>query len=172
MIHEILIAVLKVGLPVGLASYALVWWALKKDYLGSVVSLKDFEKEVKRLAKDKELKKQGDPVHKKWLAFGGGFYGVVGLLTYAFVELGEIRDFFAQFESISALISSISLNTFIGLIVDALKNFIVAIAWPVYWMSNISGNRIWIWFAAAYGGYWAGARLALNQVKSRNEESD
>ncbi len=171
MIYEILIAVLKAGLPVGLASYALVWWALKKDYLSSVGNLKDFEKEVKRLSKDKELKKQGDPVHKKWLVFGGGFYGVVGLLTYALVELGEIRDFFARFESIGVLISSISLNMFIGLIADALKNFIVAISWPVYWMNDINSNRIWIWFAVAYGGYWAGARLALNQVKSRNEAS-
>ena len=34
-----------------------------------------------------------DPVHNKWLAFGGGFYGIVGLLTYAVVEFGELRDF-------------------------------------------------------------------------------
>jgi len=169
MIHEIFEALFKAGIPVGLASYALVWWALKKEYLGSVVSMKDYEKEVKRLVKDKELKKRGDPVHKKWLAFGGGFYGLVGLLTYALVELGEIRDFFAQFESISALISRISLDMFIDLMIDALMNFVVAISWPVYWMSEFSGKQIWIWLAAAYGGYWVGARYALHQLKRCSE---
>jgi hypothetical protein len=166
MFNEILPAVLKAGLPLGLASYALVWWTLKKNYVGSPVDLDDFRSEVKRLAKDKETKKQGDPVYRKWLAFGGGFYGLVGLLTYVLVELGEIRDFFLQFESISALISGISFDLIIGLMVDALSNFVVAIAWPVYWMNDIDSNNIWVWFAVAYGGYWAGARLALHRAKT------
>jgi len=169
MIGELIVAVFKAGLPVAIASYALVWWALKKDHFGSVVSLKELNGEAKRLAKDKESKIKADPVHKKWLAFGGGFYGVVGLLTYAVVELGEIRDFFRQFESLSALVSSISLDLFIGLMIDAMKNFVVAISWPVYWMSDIRSDHIWIWFAVAYGGYWAGARFALHQAKSQDE---
>ena len=49
MVREFIIAVLKAGFPVGLATYALVWWALKNDYLGSVANLKDVEQEVKRL---------------------------------------------------------------------------------------------------------------------------
>jgi hypothetical protein len=169
MVQEIIIAVLKAGLPVGLATYALVWWALKKDYLGSVASLKDVEQGVKRLSKDKAGKKNRDPLHNKWLAFGGGFYGVVGLLTYVVVELGEIRDFFMQFESIGALISSLSIDLFIGLIIDGLMNFMVALAWPVYWISSIGGGRIWIWFGIAYAGYWAGVRIALHQVTGRDE---
>ena len=82
MLTALILALLKAGLPVGLASYALVWWSLRNDYFESVASLKDVKKEVKRLSKDKEGKKNRDPVHNKWLAFGGGFYGVVGLLTY------------------------------------------------------------------------------------------
>jgi hypothetical protein len=172
MLQEIMIAALKAGLPVGLASYALVWWALKNDYLGSVASLKDVAQEVKRHSKDKAGKKNRDPIHNKWIAFGGGFYGVVGLLTYVVVELGEIRDFFQQFESIGALISSLSIGLFIGLIIDGLMNFIVAIAWPAYWISSIGSGHIWIWFAVAYAGYWAGVRIALHQENSRDQESD
>jgi hypothetical protein len=167
MIQAFFSAVFKAGLPVAIASYALVWWALKNDYLGSVASMKDLKGKVKQQAKDKESKTKTDPVHKKWLAFGGGFYGVVGFLTYAVVEIGEIRDFIVQFESIRVFISEISIDMFIALLVDALKNFIVAIAWPVYWMSDIRSDHIWIWFAVAYGGYWAGARYALQTFNNK-----
>ena len=171
MLQEFFIAVLKAGLPVALASYGLIWWALKNDHLGSAGRVKEAEKEIKRVAKEragdkkKGKGKKGDPLHNKWLAFGGGFYGVVGLLTYAVVELGEIRDFFTQFDGLAGLIAQITPNLFIGLFIDALKNFIVAIAWPVYWMSDIRSDYIWIWFAVAYGGYWLGTRSALHQAQ-------
>ena len=172
MVQEIFIAILKAGLPVALATYGLIWWALKNEYLGSTGQLKDFEKEIKRLSKDKSRRKKdraagqkADPVHNKWLAFGGGFYGVVGLLTYVVVELGEIRDFFAQFDGLGGLVDQISPQLFIGFFIDALQNFIVAIAWPVYWMSDIDSDHIWVWFVVAYGGYWLGARQALQRAQ-------
>ncbi|MCH7507494.1 MAG: hypothetical protein IID60_09350 [Proteobacteria bacterium] len=106
-----------------------------------------------------------NPVHNKWLSFGGGFYGVVALLTYAVVELGEIRDFITQFDGFLSFISDITVGLFIGLFIDSIMNFIVAIAWPVYWLSDIRSDHIWIWFVAAYAGYWAGTRFALHQAK-------
>jgi hypothetical protein len=39
----------------------------------------------------------------------------------------------------------------------------VAIAWPGYWLSSIDSQYVWLWFVAAYAGYWAGARLALRR---------
>lgn len=179
MFHELLIAILKAGLPVGLASYGLAWWAIKKNYLGEINTFKDLEAGIKKHKKDKKKHKKdkkdkkngeqskpaGDLLHNKWLAFGGGFYGVVGLLTYARVELGEIRDFVQQFEGFWALISGVSLDMFIDLFIDGIMNFVVAIAWPAYWISEIHSDRIWIWFAVAYGAYWAGARLALQLKK-------
>lgn len=163
MIETIFIAAFKAGLPVALTSFALTWWALRNDYLDSVVDIKELEKQIKQQRKDKKNRKQADPVHNKWLAFGGGFYGVVALLTYVVIELGEIRDFFLQFESISAFFLNISFSMLIELIIDALMNFILAIAWPWYWLGDIAGQHIWVWFAVAYGGYWAGTRLALRR---------
>lgn len=172
MISEFFIALVKAGLPVGLASYGLVWWALRNDYLSREGDIKSFEKEARKRRKDKSLKKEGDTLHRKWLAFGGGFYGVVGLLTYALVELQEIRDFVAQLGGLVELIRNISIDLFIRLFIDALKNFIVAIAWPAYWLGEIRSNHIWIWFIAAYGGYWAGTRLALRQTISEAGSAD
>lgn len=192
MWRELIRALVQAGLPVAVTSYALVWWALKNNYLENASGLGDVEREFKRLSKDK--KKSGknggnavsrnarkllgaepedsidqpgrmNPVHNKWLAFGGGFYGVVALLTYAVVEFGEIRDFVARYDGLFNMISQLSLNMLIEVVVNAFVNFIVAIAWPVYWLGDIAGNYIWVWFAVAYGGYWLGCNLALRHSR-------
>jgi hypothetical protein len=172
MIGTIMIAAFKAGLPVALASYALTWWALRNDYLDSVVDIDELEKQIKQQSKDKKNRKQADPVHNKWLKFGGGFYGVVAMLTYIVVELGEIRDFFLQFEGIGAFFSGISISLLIDLIIDSFMNFVVAIAWPWYWMGDIAGPHIWVWFLVAYGGYWAGTRLALHHHAESGDRGD
>jgi hypothetical protein len=183
MIRELIRALFQAGLPVGITSFLLVWWALKSDYLQMPASVGEVEKGFKKLSKKKDGKKRRkkggraepetpgtaaddkprlNPVHNKWLAFGGGFYGVVALLTYAIVELAEIRDFIARYDGLAGLISKFSFGMIIELIIDALMNFVVAIAWPVYWLSDIAGEYIWVWFGVAYGGYWAGVKAALH----------
>ena len=64
---------------------------------------------------------------------------MVAMLTYIVVELREVRDFFLNFESISAFFSDISFDMLIDLIIDSFMNFILAIAWPWYWLSEITG---------------------------------
>lgn len=172
MVETIIVAAFKAGLPVALASYALIWWALRNEYLDSVVDVSELEEQIKLQRKDKKNRKKHDPVHNKWLAFGGGFYGVVAMLTYIVVELGEIRDFFLNFESISAFFSGISFDMLIELVIDSFMNFILAIAWPWYWLGETAGPHIWIWFAMAYGGYWAGTRLALRQFAQQGENGE
>ena len=183
MIQELIKALFQAGVPVGITSYLLVWWALRSDYLQSPASVGEVEKHFKKISGKKNKKKRRksgrsepaaeepaaethprlNPVHSKWLTFGGGFYGVVALLTYAIVELGEIRDFIARYDGLAGLLRQFSFGMIIELIIDALMNFIVAIAWPVYWLSDIAGEYIWIWFAVAYGGYWAGVKAALHR---------
>jgi len=190
MVREILRALLLAGIPVAVTSYLLIWWALKNQYLQGATNFKDVKSHFKGLRKAKSRKKKEEkkrrkkgegavelepgqqelhkmnPVHNKWLSFGGGFYGVVALLTYAVVELGEIRDFFTQFDGLSSLISDITVELFIGFFINSFINFIVAIAWPIYWLSDIRSDYIWTWFVAAYAGYWAGIRFALHQAKN------
>lgn len=172
MIQEFFIAFFKAGLPVGVVAYLLVWWALRNGYLGEAGSVKEIEKEVKLLVKDKESPKEGDRVHRKWLAMGGGFYGVVAMLTYLVVEVGEIIDFIAGFDGFNAFLNSISVSMLIGLIIEAVKNSFIAIAWPLYWLSDIRSNYIWIWFIAAYAGYWIGSNLATRGFREREKESE
>ena len=170
MITEIFSALLKAGLPVGIAAYLLVWWALRNGYLNETGSVRDIEKEVKKLAKDKESKLRSDPVHKKWLSMGGGFYGVVAVLTWLFVELGEILDFITSFDGLSGLVDNFSIDMLVGLFISAIMNSFLALAWPVYWLSDIPGEYIWAWFLIAYAGYWIGSQLALRQWRTNRVE--
>ena len=172
MLETIFIAAFKAGLPVALASYGLTWWALRNDYLDSVLDIDELEKQIKQQSKDKKNRKKSDPVHNKWLTFGGGFYGVVAMLTYLVIEMGEIRDFFLQFESIGAFFTRISFDLVINLVIDSFMNFILAIAWPWYWIGDVAGPHIWIWFLVAYGGYWAGTRLALRKHIEKDGRGD
>ena len=48
---------------------------------------------------------------------------------------------------------------------EYIKKILQAIAWPIYWLSDIRSDYIWTWFVAAYAGYWAGTRFALHQAK-------
>jgi len=194
MLQDLFRAILTAGIPVGIATYLLVWWALRRGYIGPAATVRDVEQRFKRLTKaqsaarkeQKKRRKRGSPgnhaslaagpdqipalragamtpLHGKWLAFGGGFYGVVGLLTYGVVELGELRDFFLGFESLGALIAQFGFDMLVGILVNAAKNFVIALAWPVYWLSDIRSNHVWIWFVVAYAAYLGGARLALRR---------
>ena len=65
-----------------------------------------------------------------------------------------------------------TISIVINLVIDSLMNFILAIAWPWYWIGDVAGPHIWIWFLVAYGGYWAGTRLALRQHIEKDDRGD
>lgn len=171
MFSELFIACIKAGLPVGVASYLLVWWALRNGYLGDAETFKQVEVEVKRLARDKESKKVGDPVHRKWLALGGGFYGVMALLTLLYIEFVDIAAFVTGFDGFGQLAELFSVSTLVSLFVETITNTIAALAWPMYWLGDTRTDYAWLWFAVAYGGYWLGCDLATRRFRERAEDS-
>ena len=112
-------------------------------------TLGEVEKELKSQTKDKERKKQADLVHRKWLTMGGGFYGVVAVLTLLWIELWEIIDFITGFGGLGTLAELFSVGTLVGLIIETLMNTLTALVWPLYWLGSTQGAG-WIWILAAY----------------------
>lgn len=194
------VAVWKVGIPVSITSFVLMWWSLKHEYFGAVSSLKELDLRIKEHGKNrKEEKKQEkklkktrkqDPealkdfranrkpvrklnlVHSKWLSFGGGFYGVVALWTYILIELAEIRDFIYDLGGFFAMLSNISFDLLIRLLIDSFMNFIMAIAWPWYWMSEVESRNAWVLFLVAYLAYRIGFRMALHVYSKQKSDSE
>ncbi len=165
MLIEFLKAAALAGIPVAMVTFGMILIALRKDLLGeqdgSHGSVEHALKSMKRKdRKDHSKVGQGDLLHKNWLKFGGGFYGIVALLTYALVELNEIIQFFNRFDGFSHFIEIIGIGLIVDFFINSLMNFITAITWPVHWMDEIDSNHIAVWFVAAYLGYRAGIRIA------------
>lgn len=175
MIGEFVRAFFIAGLPVGIVSFLLLWWGVRREYFDSLAGVDDLDREIKRMSKERKQakKRKGEtddgfpvrvkklnPIHNKWLTFGGGFYGVVALITFAVVEFWEIVGFMAELEENLSRFSQLNADILASLIVNSFQNFITAITWPLYWMDEIHGE-FWIWFLTAYLGYWLGARFAI-----------
>ncbi len=174
MIGDFLRAFLLVGVPVGSFSYLLIWWGLRAEYFERTSKLKVLEDEVKKIARERSsgknkkganghapIRPKFTPVHNKWLMFGGGFYGVVALLTFGVIEFSEILGFFSEFRTNVGRLADFNFDLIVNVLIDQLMNFFSALAWPWYWIERSRGEEFWIWFLAAYAGYWLGARAAL-----------
>ena len=180
LMAEIWRALWSMALPVGAFSFALVWWAINRGYLAGNGGVSGLGKEMKALSDERKRarklrgkirkgkapdqpveQRKFDPVQEKWMKFGGGFYGIVAFYTYVLIEWREVVDFVANFGGFLEMIKQVSIGAVIGLIVKSIVNFVAAIAWPFYWISRADQAYLWVWFVAAYGGYWLGLRLAL-----------
>lgn len=178
IIAETIVAAFKVALPIGILSHVMVRWALHRGYLQETGGFDALRKEIKALAKNKDeegkkiKRSKTDPVHDKWLKFGGGFYGLVALYTYGLVEFRELREFIANFGGLFEFLRQLNFDMLINLFIDAMMNFVTAVAWPMYWMAEISSDRIWLWFLVAYAGYWYGMKLALQRGSRQTIDHD
>ena len=165
--NGILQVLLKLAVPVALLSFLMVFWSLKKGLLSQATGIRALKMEMQAMKKArKKARKNGEdnapinPVHGKWLKFGGGFYGIVALYTYGLIEWRDIADTIAGFGGIRGFIDDLSINLIINILLEGLMNFVAAISWPLYWMSEFGKDSIWIWICIAYAGYWLGMRAA------------
>lgn len=179
MVWEIIEALFAVALPLGILSYLLVSWSLKTGRLSGEGDYKSQRAEMKALRKSRKIKgaKTKNPIHNKWLRFGGRFYGAVGLYTFLIIEIREVVDFINGYESVEATLSTLGnaslISTVISFFVNSLLNFIWAIAWPGFWAGEVKGANILVWLALAYGGYRLGmiiARKAKNNAPEPENE--
>ncbi|MCB1583062.1 MAG: hypothetical protein R3E90_11220 [Marinicella sp.] len=150
----------------GSISFVMFYILLRKEQLETIKAMETKnKKELKRVKK--ELKQAPLSIQNmmmsKWVAFGGGFYGVMALLTYLVVEFYEVVDFFTSEKTIWATITSLGVGDVVNFFINSVMNFITAIAWPFYWLRNIHGYSAWIWFVVVYLGYLSGQAVAKYQ---------
>ncbi len=174
---DLMWAVLQAGLPMGLFTLALVWWALRHGLLHEHMDTAALKRELKAMSRNnrkarkehKRLKRQKKPqdelpvqhpLQKKWAKFGGGFYGVAAFFTYAVVEVTDVCSTIMKFDGFAGFLQRLNFDLLVNMMVNALTNFITAMLWPAYWLQRIDSQQPWLWFAAAYGGYWLGLRSA------------
>lgn len=177
---EVFRAALTVGLPICVFTLAMVWWALHRGHFQETGDLKGLELEIKSMSKSGKKNsskakapvsnKPHDIIHKKWMKFGGGFYGIVALFTWLVIEVTDIVAMIMNFGGLLKFLQNLNIGLIVHILIEGLTNFIAAIIWPVYWLKRIDTSQSWLWFIAAYAGYWLGVKLAL-LLKSRLNNS-
>lgn len=167
---EIIRAIFFAGLPTLMITAIMVFFAFKRGYINSDESVAQLKVKRKQAKKDKTEFKVNF-VHNKWLYFGGGYYGLMALTTYAHVEFMEVYEFFRNFSSITNFIDQITFGAIIKLIIDSFLNLIPAFTWFLYWPKIFVMHQGWYWLGASYVGYHIGSYF-INWFITRENTSN
>ncbi|GJM11103.1 MAG: hypothetical protein DHS20C11_33790 [Lysobacteraceae bacterium] len=157
MLIETVKAVLLAGVPMAIITLLIVRVAIERG------AVDDGGVDGHSLATKESLADRGGFLYSKWARFGGGFYGIMALITYAHVEINEIWDAISSAGGVISFLTSLSIGLLVDMFVEGLMNFVVAITWFTYWDDVFTMTQPWIWLAAAYVGYNAGVRLAASR---------
>ncbi|UTW56058.1 hypothetical protein [Kordiimonas sp. SCSIO 12610] len=196
MISSLIGAFLFAAIPLFAVTYLLIGWAIKSGKIGDFQDRKGFEAAVKTMREERKKQKKDKSAKatlknenlftRKWFDFGGGFYGLMALITYAYIEIIEVFQFIGKLMdlSIAKILSNLGFDILVAFIINSIMNLVNAFIWFIYWKNEFDLNHIWIWIIMAYLGYLAGAKMArdkpehyqtvmtkVDEVKSRTRDT-
>jgi len=164
MIVDVVKALIFAGLPVALFSYYLVILTRGNIQL-KASNASELKKELKTIP-DKQDSGEGVFVkilRKKFIKFGGGFYGILALMTYLHIEFVQVVDFFKNFTSFTGFIESIGFKMLINFFIEAVVNLVIAFVWPIYWLKILPIGSLWVWLVIAFLAHWFATKYALSR---------
>jgi len=148
MIATVVEAILKAGLPIGIAAFMMLSIAYKRGHLRSLSSTSELRKEIRKISKNKKTKehgKTGSRLIDRWFNFGGGFYGFVSMYTFFFYELKDVLEFLPSLpEYLSNLTLQKLFMSVISTFGDSISYFFRAAFWPFHWKDELSDPLIWL----------------------------
>lgn len=112
----------------------------------------------------KQKYKSGNTFIDKWLDFGGGYYGVVAVVTLLFIEIGELRQFISEWQDLDTFVQSLGIGWLINFFIEQFMNFISAAIWIVHYIGDYSAVQVAIFIGATYAAYNIARKLARVQV--------
>jgi len=164
MLLDIIKAIVYAGLPVAVISYYLIRFTSKKTVI-KATNAKELKKELKNVEykKDPESHIVQQMLHKKYLRFGGGFYGVLSFITYFHIETYQIIDFVRNFKNFQHFIDSVGFSMVVNFFIEAIMNLISAFIWPLYWYKYMPIGSFWVWLIVAIVAHSMATKLALSK---------
>ncbi|GAA6205085.1 hypothetical protein [Thalassotalea sp. SU-HH00458] len=162
LIQDAFFAVIFTGLPVYAFSFLMVFFSYQKGYLSTNVAFKNaFDKNDENPSQLSKKNKKNLPFfHSKWVTFGGGFYGLIAMLTFLIIEILQIVNFWLGVSRWKDVTDLFSIGALIAMFVDSLKNMITAAIWFTYWPNKLPASHFILWILICYGCYRAGAYSA------------
>jgi hypothetical protein len=160
---DVLQAILFVGIPVGVFSFLMIYFSYQKGYLSTDFELKDAFKKNNNTGSSlsRKHKKKLLFLHSKWVTFGGGFYGLIALLTFLIIELTQVVNFLFSITGWQDIVALFSFDTLIAMIIDSITNMVQAIIWFTYWSEKFDTENFIIWIFIAYISYRFSEKYAM-----------
>ena len=150
-----------------LIGYFLHYFAYRKglgDHKGEVVRPKKSDEQGKEMLKQAAT----NPFLKKWMDFGGGYYGIVAFVKLVLIELNQLKNFVADWDGSRQFSDLLSINTLISFFIEQIQNFVAAIIWPTDYLREYSILQCAIFVAVTYAFYEGSKIMARNRLKTNN----
>jgi len=116
-------------------------------------------KEMRKAARKKKLIGT-NVVHRKWLRFGGGFYGTAALWTFLVAELVDLFSLIVDWPGLGEIFAGGPVGFLIRLFLNQIGNFGTAMTWFGFWSDMAGDFNIGLLFLLVIGSYAVGRRLA------------
>lgn len=160
MIFDILAAFFTLGVPV----FLITWYLFRRLYrTGKLEQGVDFETLKSSLKGMKKEEKSDDFLHRNWMKFGGGFYGITAVATLILIEIADLFALIRDFPGIAALLENGLVSLLVDFIINQIENFFTAILWFAHWGDG--GGGVIIWALVAYGCYYLGVRVSEKSIE-------
>lgn len=169
LIIETLLTLIGLGIPM----VALTWYMFDRLYRAGELERTQTGKELEQSLKDLKAKNKVAEtrsthfLHTRWMRFGGGFYGLTALWTFAVIEALDFAGFIWNFPGFAVLFEDGIFSFLVDVFTNQITNFVSAMVWFTYWGGD--GRSIVITFFLAYGAYLVGLRLAREEVTPDKE---
>jgi len=167
-------AALMAFLPIALLTFAITHFSFRNGDIG----INDDKKDDWDIFGKKQAKSQkgeapvaNNYLHKKWVSFGGGFYGLMALITFFVIELRETLGFIESIEGWHTITNLLNIGSMVDLVIASIMNFVTAMIWFTYWPDTIDMTNGWIWLGMAYGGYHFGRKFAEFRLGQKKIEA-
>lgn len=161
---DVLNALLIAGLPIGVLAFLITYLS----YRNGAIAIEDDQKDKWGLGGDwddwdgmlDDDRPSNNYIHKKWLSFGGGYYGLLALLTLTYIEGLELYNLFLIRDQLPELLAALDRDSVLDIIQSQIMNIVDAAIWFQYWPDHIEMANGWVWLGISYGAYFAGHHIA------------
>ena len=94
--------------------------------------------------------KGGGTVGKLWRKHGGGYYALLAVGTFVYLEVQSIIESFSQSEGLEDFVRSEVVETLMTLGVETFMNTVFASIWPFMWIRWMGLETALLWGGGGY----------------------
>lgn len=160
-----------IGALVLVASLILHYLAYKKGILDE--HAEQSEKNDDAGSSEISSEPESNPLLKKWLAFGGGYYGTIALVKLLLIEFAQVRELITNWPGLDSFVTGSGLGALINLavaiFVEQFHNFAQAISWPAYYVSHYPIWQCALFVVSTYLIFSGAQKLAWNYYTTRQQ---